>query len=189
MPVQQLLYQDASLRVCELYDAILEQFKLEHLPNWALYLGNDYSSLKVTCAIWADLYQNGTLPVLLKELIMFTVSREQASPYCAELHAYNTLFLAKNLDYDALIEIVDNKSQGVVPDQYHCAITVAKNRSQGLCNFVIDDQASLLSCGFNQAQVVEIMATCAHAMFLSTLTLALNIPIDPDKKVPGFRLK
>jgi alkylhydroperoxidase family enzyme len=179
---------DASDEVKNLYSTILKTLNIKLLPNWVSYLGTNFSTLNLVWNAYKTVYTEGNLTILLKELILFSVSRAQMSPYCTEYHASNILKLSKNLSYNELVALTEKECHGCLPDSYYTAVGIATKHSQDRCNLAEEDFDKLEEAGFNQVEIIEIMNTCSIAMFISTLTLAGNIPIDETHKVDGFYL-
>lgn len=75
-------YHNASSDLRKFYDTILQTLQLEQLPNWASYLGSNLSALNLVWNTYQNIYQEGNVSILLKELILFSVSRAKISPYC-----------------------------------------------------------------------------------------------------------
>ncbi len=128
----------------------------------------------------------GSLPPLLKELILFSVSLKNASPYCMEFHASNAIKKMDALSYQQLVEIVSGSSNSVLPKNYHVAIDIITNHSQAHCLLPKLELQKLEGAGFSNEEIIEMLGVCSLALAFNVLTMSGNIPIDEDHKINSF---
>ena len=188
MSHEQIRYQDASTELQSLYDEISIEFKLTGPPNWATYLGNKPSVLRGVWQLYTGIVIDGTLPPLLQELIIFSVSKEQGSAYCAEFHASSIQKLSPQLSYLDLVDIIDGKSRGVVPERYIMAINIAIQLNRSPCPVPSKDAVFIKSDKFSLKEHVEIAGLVALAITFNMHAKTISIPIDSTHRVEGFYL-
>jgi len=129
---------------------------------------------------------NGTLNPVLNDLIFFGVARSLLSPYCSEYHACNVLRLHSTLSYQDLVDIVEGNSHGILPDKYIVAVESVIGHTHSGCTLPNSEIDRLNAAGFSFSQIVEILGIGSLAQFLSSITMAGNIPIDECQKISGF---
>lgn len=181
-------YADATGELEVLYDEILLTLNTDHIPNWALYLGGELSVLRGIWNMFCQVALKGTLDPLLQELIIFSVSRSQGSPYCSEFHARQILRLVPLLNYQQLVEIIDGNSTGVIPERYQVAISIITQYSQSHCVLETHELLLLKEAGFDESNIIELFGLCSLALAFNSLTMATNTPIEPSNKVDNFYL-
>ncbi len=186
MIYQPIVYEQASEELKVLYDEILKTLDLEVLPNWVIYMG---SNIEVLSGYWVALSKimlKGNINRILQELIIFAISKQNASPYCTEFHAANCLKLTKALSYDNLLSIYDGKSNAVVPDSFQVAIDFALGQKKRGCLISKEEQNKLADVGFNAQDVIEINALVSLAHLFNQYTSAAAIPIEPVNAIKNF---
>lgn len=182
-------YADATGELKLLYDEMLSTLNIEQLPNWALFLGGE---LSVLCGIWNMFRQvalKGSLDPLLQELIIFSVSRSQGSPYCSEFHASQILRLVPALNYPQLVEIIEGNSSGIIPERYQVAISIITQYSQSHCVLKKHELLELQEAGYDESSILELFGLCSLALAFNSLTMATNTPIEPSNRVANFYLQ
>jgi len=184
--INKVSYKDASGELRILYDDIIRELNIKELPNWVSYLGGNVAILKGIWQLFSCTVIKGTLPTLLQELIIFSVSRGYGSAYCTEFHASNILKLNTALDFEQLTEIADGVSRGILPEKYYTAIKVITKHSKTHCPMRITDLNEIKQSGFDTKEVLELSGLCSLALALNALIMAVNIPIDEASKVNDF---
>lgn len=182
-------YADATGELKVLYDEMLSTLNTDQLPNWALYLGGEITVLRGIWNMFCHVALKGMLAPLLQELIIFSVSKSQGSPYCTEFHASQILRLAPILDYQQLVEIIEGNSTGIIPERYQVAISIITKYSQSHCVLKSDELLNLQVAGFDESNILELFGLCSLALAFNTLTMATNTPIEPSNKVDNFYLQ
>jgi len=186
--INKVSYKEASGELKVLYDDIILALNVKELPNWVSYLGGNIAILKGIWQLFSCTVIEGTLPTLLQELILFSVSRGYGSAYCTEFHASNILKLNTALDFEQLTEIADGVSRGVLPEKYYTAIKVITQHSKTHCPMLITDLNEIRRSGFDTGEVLELSGLCSLALALNALIMAVNIPIDETSKVNDFTM-
>lgn len=187
--IKPIFYQNAPSELLCIYDDILAVTHSNQVPNWASYLGANLPTLSGVWAIYKKIHLEGSIPKLLKELIIFSVSWKQYSPYCSEYHACNVLQFHASLSFDDLVDLVTGKSRGVLSEVFLCVLEIINELCQQRCSLSAEDYAKLFQAGFDDGEIIEIIGTFSLAMLLSSLTSTLMIPIDKEKAVAGFYSK
>lgn len=181
-------YANANGELLELYDEIKRTCCLDILPNWVTYLGHNKELLEGIWRFYCGVVVKGTLPPLLQELIIFSVSYKNRSQYCSEFHASNILNMKPSLSYEQLLDVIADDPRGYVPERYRYAITIATQHSFSDCALPDKDKETLSNSGYSMQDITEICGLSSLALALNTLTKALAIPIDPSHKVRNFRI-
>lgn len=181
-------YCDAKGNLKELYDEILSTLEIETLPNWVIYLGKNEGVLRGIWSIFQNVALKGTLNTLLQELIIFSVSKANGSPYCAEFHASQILRMTSWLDYNQLIDILEGDSRDHISERFHIAVEVITNHSKNGCTLQPDELKRLEAAGFSEKDILELAGLSSLALAFNMLTMAADIPIEKQNKLDGFHL-
>ncbi len=121
----------------------------------------------------------GALDARTRERIALAVAEINGCDYCLSAHTYLATNLAK-LDAAEIAANREGRSHDARADAaVRFAATIARNRGQ----VSGDDVAAVRAAGFDDAQVVEIVAHVA----LNTLTNYLNEVLDTDIDFPVVR--
>jgi alkylhydroperoxidase family enzyme len=171
---QAVSYEEASPELKDIYDDVCMTLGLLEAPNWLTHFGK---APHLTKGMWQMLKPESHLSPLLVEFIMFAVACRRSAPYCLELHASNILRTTKTLKYDDLRDIVENKSHGLVPDNFHIALDVASQLAIAPCSLKSEEFARLAQAGFSEVQAMEITTIVSAAMYFNTYTFAADLPI------------
>lgn len=186
MVYEPIPYQKSEGDLRELYDEILDGLRAESLPNWVVYMGSNFEVLSGYWMALSKIMLKGNLNRILQELIIFAISKQNATPYCTEFHAANCLKLTNALSYEDLLSIYEGKSNGIVPDSFQVAIDFALGQSQRGCIVPNEEQQKLADVGFTAQDVIEINALTSLAHLFNQYTSAAAVPIEAENAIKEF---
>lgn len=176
-------YLSASAETRAVYDDFMRTTGATEVPLWLKTLGH---SAPLAHAYWerakGTLFA-GTLPLPLKEMIVFVVSAKNGARYCSACHAQNVLNLDKTLAFDdlkGLVATLGSRSGLDLPAYYRAVVDFA-------CKVIDDpncvddaDFELLMDEGFSKQEICEIIAVIDMATMFNVYTSSLHIDLDPE---------
>ena len=173
-------YEAASAQVRALYDDYLQSTGAPRLPVWVKSLGHSADLLRAYWSRTKGSLVLGTLPLVLKELVIFVVSVENGSRYCAACHAHAVLQLDHSFTYEDLCSMTDSNTLLDLPPAFRAAVTFATRMARDV-NAVDDaDFEHLADAGFSYDEIHELLAVIDLAAMFNVYTSAAQLPIDPE---------
>ncbi len=136
--------------VKDMYDAVQKQIKM--VPNLFKVFGNSPKVLEGYLALSGALAHD-SLPAKLRELLAITVAEENRCDYC--LSAHTTMGKAAGLSDTDTQAAQTGKSSDA---KYQAALTFARAVVEKHGQVSDSDIQSVRSAGYNDAQIVEIIA-------------------------------
>lgn len=175
-------HDQASAATREVYDEFLRLSGAAEPPVWMTSLGHNPTLIK---AYWEKIrgcLLEGALPVVLKEMVVFVVSRVNGAEYCSACHAHSALQLDPTLTYHDLVSILDPKSTVPLPASHRLALQFADKMARD-ANAVSDDEFDKLQkAGFTESEIKELLSVIDLAMMFNCYTSAMRLPLDPQYK-------
>ena len=118
-------YRSADPATREVYDDFMRTTGATEPPIWLQSLGH---SAALTRAYWerakGTLF-SGSLPLALKEMIVFVVSAKHGARYCSACHAQNVLNLDKSLAFEDLQGFLKPQGGATLPPYYAAVVNFA----------------------------------------------------------------
>lgn len=173
-------YTDASPETQEVFDDYMRTTGATSVPIWLKSLGH---SSALTRAYWerakGTLF-SGSLPLPLKEMIVFIVSAKHGARYCSACHAQNVLSLDKSLNFHDLQSFIKSDTGAKLPTYYQSVANFVHqvvSDPNGLSDEEFDD---LMDEGFSKEEICEIIAVIDLASMFNVYTSALRLDLDPE---------
>jgi uncharacterized peroxidase-related enzyme len=151
-------------------DAVSKQ--LGTLPNLFRLIGNSPSALGGFAAFSGALQK--TLDVKTRERIALAVAQVNGCDYCLSAHTY----LAINLAKLSPEEVARNRKGGSDDQKANAAVSFAARVTQARGHVTDADIAAVRAAGYDDAQLVEIIAIVAENCFTNFLNEVANTDID-----------
>lgn len=173
-------YAQASEAVRALYDDYLRTTGETAVPVWVQSLGASPHLLRAYWERAKGSLAAGSLPGLLKELVIFVVSVENGSRYCSACHAHAVLRMDPTLRFEDLNALIDPQaSLPTLLPAYSQALNFARRLVRDP-NGVTDADFDLLrQAGFSDDEVRELLSVIDLAVMFNAYTSALRLPLDP----------
>lgn len=173
-------YDNASSATREAYDDYMRTTGAVSVPLWLKSLGHSPS---LTRAYWerakGTLF-SGSLPLPLKEMIVFLVSAKHGARYCSACHAQNVLSLDKSLQFSDLQSFLQSDTGSTLP-VYYRAVGEFVIKVVADPNCVSDgDFENLMDEGFSKEEIGEIIAVIDLASMFNVYTSSLKLDLDPE---------
>lgn len=173
-------YQDASPETREVYDDFMRTTGSTEPPVWIKSLGH---SAALTRAYWerakGTLF-SGSLPLPLKEMIVFVVSAGNGARYCSACHAHNVLSLDKSLEFDDLQGFLERGPGAQLPPYYRAVVDFATKVVRDANALTDADFDELMDEGFSREEICEIIAVIDMATMFNVYTSSLQLDLDPQ---------
>ncbi len=171
-------YHSADPATREVYDDFMRTTGATEPPIWLQSLGH---SAALTRAYWerakGTLF-SGSLPLALKEMIVFVVSAKHGARYCSACHAQNVLNLDKSLAFDDLQGFLKPQGGATLPPYYAAVVSFASRIVQDANGVQDDDFENLMDEGFSLQEIGEIIAVIDMATMFNVYTSSLRLDLD-----------
>lgn len=175
-------YRDAAPATRAVYDEFLRLSGAAEPPIWMTSLGHNPTLMRAYWEKTRGCLIEGEVPYVLKEMIVFVVSRENGAQYCSACHAHAVLQLDPTLTYADLVTILDPHGRVPLPPAHRAAVDFAARMARD-ANAVSDaDFERLYDAGYSEAEVRELLGVIDLAMMFNCYTSALQLPLDPQYK-------
>ncbi|MDQ1286880.1 MAG: hypothetical protein QG622_445 [Actinomycetota bacterium] len=173
-------YDDASPATREVYDDFMRTTGSTSVPVWIESLGHSPSLARAYWERAKGTLFSGSLPLPLKEMIVFTVSAENGARYCSACHAHNVLSLDKSLEFGDLQNFLRPGGKADLPPYYRTVVEFAIKAVHDANALSDEDFESLSDEGFSQSEICEIIAVIDMATMFNIYTSSLRLDLDPD---------
>lgn len=173
-------YEEASPESREVYDDYMRSTGDTSVPIWLRSLGHSAALARAYWERAKGTLLSGSLPLPLKEMIVFVVSARNGARYCSACHAQSVLNLDKSLAFGDLQCLLRPDSELQLPAYYRSvvnfAIKVAMDANR------LDDEAfeELTDEGFSKEEICEIIAVVDMTTMFNVYTSALRLDLDPE---------
>ncbi|QYM77914.1 peroxidase-related enzyme [Horticoccus luteus] len=160
---------------------IFEEFKAvkgaPFVPNFFRTLGHAPNAARGTWEVYRQLSQHGTVPSVLKEMILVAVSAERACKYCEAAHSAFCKMLG--LDDESLAHL-SNGLRTLKPKRTAEVIEFAVKAGLNPQGVTAEDYARLRAHGLSDAELMEIVAMAAFSVYANVVADATQMEIDPE---------
>lgn len=174
-------YDEASPAARLVYDDYLRSTGATTIPFWLLSLGATPDLLSAYWERTKGSLLRGSLPMVLKEMIIFVVSVENGSRYCSACHAHAVLNLDPSLKFEQLMSLtVPGDQSAGLPFSYRVALDFAVAAARSAND--LDDTAfqRLRDADFSDQEVLEILSLINLAVMFNSYTGSSRLPLDPE---------
>lgn len=172
-------YPAATPEVREIYDDILATLGATTLPNWVKAMGGNATLLRGNWEKTKAVVARGTLPSLLKELVIFYISTKRGSEYCSACHAHAALQLDRSLTMGDLMGIV-NGEMGSLPASYQAALQIVAQAALDPASLTDAEFQRLRAVGFSDEEIPELFALADLSVMFNTITMTYGVPLDAE---------
>lgn len=182
MKARPVEYNDAVPGVREIYDDVMATMHRTDLPNWIKYLGGNEKILKGNWEKFKWTIIGGELPMLLKQIIMFIISRHYGSRYCIAAHAHAALEVDKTLKYEDLLSLSEGSGYEKLPESYKVAIEVGVKCALNPHDVTPEDMELLREEDYSEEEILELISQADVGIMFNIITMNAGIPMDDDYK-------
>ncbi len=173
-------YENASPDTQAVYDDYMRTTGATSVPVWLKSLGH---SDALAHAYWerakGTLF-SGSLPLPLKEMIVFAVSAKNGARYCCACHAQCVLNLDKALLFEDLQSAIKSDPDFRMPAYCRSVIRFASKVAENANLIEDEDFEELMDEGFSKEEICEIIAVIDLATMFNVYTSTLRLDLAPD---------
>ncbi len=173
-------YQDASPEVKAVYDESMKMMGLPFVLNWlkcqggnATLLRGNWEKLKTTMLL-------GDVPFVLKQLIIYTISKSKGCTYCAHAHGLIADSLSNTLTQEAGVKLTDNLEAAFIPSSYKTAIRIISRCALNPRGTAASDFEELRDEGFSDLEIQELFSLADLTNMINTIADISGIRIDNE---------
>lgn len=173
-------YADANQATREVYDDYMRTTGDTKVPLWLKSLGHNADIARGYWTRAKTTLFSGTVPLPLKEMIVFLVSAKHGARYCTACHAGNVLSLDKTLKFEDLQSFLVTDTGRELPAYYrNVGEFVLKIVTDANC-VTDEDFGKLMDEGFTKEEICEIIGVIDLASMFNVYTSSLNLDLDPE---------
>lgn len=173
-------YEQASPATREVYDGYMCTTGSTAVPVWLKSLGHSAALAKAYWERAKGTLFSGSLPLPLKEMIVFVVSAQHGAKYCSACHAQAVLHLDKMLSIEDLQAFIRADADFELPMFYRRVVEFVVKVVKDVNHLKDEDFEALMDEGFSQAEICEIIAVIDMASMFNVYTSALRLDLDPQ---------
>lgn len=173
-------YADATPDTRAVYDDYMRQTGGESVPIWLQSLGHNSALARAYWERAKGTLFAGSLPLPLKEMIVFVVSAKNGARYCSACHAQCVLNLDKTLTFGDLKGYLDSSTGRQLPVYYRSVVDFATKVVNNASKVSDEDFEAMLEEGFSIEELCEIIAVIDMATMFNVYTTALRLDLDPE---------
>lgn len=173
-------YEEASPEVKAIYDDTKKTLQIPFVLNWFKCQGSNPILLKGNWAKLKSTLMQGDIPNVLKQLIMYIVSKERNCEYCAQAHGIFADSMIAMISENENFRVTNDLESPLIPESYRTAIKVVTKAALNHDMIVDSDFEKLREAGFDDAEIQELMAQADLVNMLNTLADVAGIKIDNE---------
>lgn len=173
-------YTDASAEARAVYDDFMRTTGATSVPLWLRSLGHSGALARAYWERAKGTLFGGSLPLPLKEMLVFVVSAKNGARYCSACHAQAVLSLDKTLAFDDLKGFFGSDAASNLPAYYRTVVGFAMKVVADANGLMNEDFETLMDDGFSKEEICEIIAVIDLATMFNVYTSSLRLDLDPD---------
>lgn len=190
LPISQIEYIPPETADPETTELLAEIQRITEAPvvnNVWQILANSTCALTGSWQLFFNLYLQGSLPMTLKALILFSVAAAHRCRYCGAIHEVTCRFLG--IDEASLEAIVQNLGY-LTPERTRKIIQFAIRCADEPLSLKEADYAKIRDFGITDVEIVEIISLAAMGTYFDILADALKLEVDSylQELLPGEQL-
>ncbi|MCM8568236.1 carboxymuconolactone decarboxylase family protein [Gramella jeungdoensis] len=173
-------YEAASPEVKEIYDDTKKTLQLPFVLNWFKCQGENATLLKGNWSKLKHTLMEGKVPNVLKQLIIYNVSKERGCQYCAHAHGIFADSMSSMISEEDGFKATEQMNSPSMPTSYKMAVKVVTKAALYHSDISDDDFAELEKAGFSHLEIQELMAQADLVNMLNTIADVSGIKIDNE---------
>lgn len=177
-------YEAASEEVKAIYDDTKQTLQLPFVLNWFKCQGSNATLLKGNWGKLKSTLIEGDVPNVLKQLIIYNVSKERGCEYCAHAHGIFADSMSAMISEDPEFKATENIDAPSMPVSYRTAVEVVTKAALNHSQITDADFTKLKDAGFSNLEIQELMAQADLVNMLNTIADISGIKIDNELLEP-----
>lgn len=172
-------FGEANPEVKAIYEDTMQTLQLPFVLNWFKCQGSNAVLLRGNWAKLKSTLIEGQVPNVLKQLIIYNVSRERGCDYCAKAHGIFADSMSSMISEEEGYRATDLGSP-LLPNSYKAAVELVTRAALKPESLNEGDFAALQREGFSEAEVQELMAQADLVNMLNTIATISGIKLDNE---------
>lgn len=173
-------YENASPEVKEIYDDTKKTLQLPFVLNWFKCQGDNAVLLKGNWSKLKNTLMEGQVPNVLKQLIIYNVSKERGCHYCSHAHGIFADSMSSMISEEKGFRATQNLNSPSMPVSYRTAVQIVTKAALKHSDISDDDFQELEKAGFTRKEIQELMAQADLVNMLNTIADVSGIKIDNE---------
>ncbi|MFC6858830.1 carboxymuconolactone decarboxylase family protein [Zunongwangia atlantica] len=173
-------YDDASAEVKAIYDDTKKTLQLPFVLNWFKCQGGNATLLEGNWNKLKNTLMKGDVPNVLKQLIIYNVSKSRGCNYCSHAHGIFADSMSSMISEEEGFKATENIDSPSMPASYRKAVTIVTKAALQHSEISDEDFAELEAVGFSNAEIQELMAQADLVNMLNTIADVSGIKIDNE---------
>jgi alkylhydroperoxidase family enzyme len=173
-------YEDATPQVKEIYDDTKKTLQIPFVLNWFKCQGSNATLLAGNWGKLKNTLMLGDVPNVLKQLIIYKVSKEKNCDYCSQAHGIFADSMSSMISDEPGFKPTEDLNSNLIPDSYKVALNVVSKAALNHQEISDEDFKELKNAGFNDDEIQELMAQADLVNMLNTIADVSGIKIDNE---------
>ncbi|MDT0642922.1 carboxymuconolactone decarboxylase family protein [Zunongwangia sp. F363] len=173
-------YEEASPAVKEIYDDTKKTLQLPFVLNWFKCQGDNATLLNGNWGKLKSTLMEGEVPNVLKQLIIYNVSKKRGCQYCSHAHGIFADSMSSMISDEEGFKATENIDSPSMPVSYRTAVNVVTKAALNHDEISDEDFQELQDTGFSEREIQELMAQADLVNMLNTIADVSGIKIDNE---------
>jgi len=173
-------YDEASPSVQAIYDDTKKTLQLPFVLNWFKCQGDNATLLKGNWGKLKNTLMEGEVPNVLKQLIIYNVSKERGCNYCSHAHGIFADSMSAMISEEDGFKATESLNSPSMPVSYRTAVNIVTKAALDHKNISNEDFQELENAGFSNPEIQELMAQADLVNMLNTIADVSGIKIDNE---------
>lgn len=173
-------YDQASEEVKAIYDETMKQMGIPFVLNWFKCQGSNPTLLRGNWEKLKATMLMGSLPFILKQLIIYNISQKKGCTYCAHAHGIMADSLSRTLTTTEDFIPTQNIDSNYIPSSYKTAIRIVTQCALSPQKTTENDFEELRDEGYSDDEIQELMGLADLTNMLNTMADISGIKIDNE---------
>ena len=175
-----VFYDDASAEVKAIYDDTKKTLQLPFVLNWFKCQGDNEVLLKGNWSKLKNTLMEGQVPNVLKQLIIYNVSKQRGCNYCSHAHGIFADSMSSMISEEEGFRATQSMNSPSMPVSYKIAVQIVTKAAIDHSEITDDDFSELEKAGFTPKEIQELMAQADLVNMLNTIADVSGIKIDNE---------
>lgn len=173
-------YEDATPEVKAIYEETMKEMGIPFVLNWFKCQGSNDTLLRGNWEKLKSVLLRGQVPMVLKQMIIYNISKERGCSYCSTAHGIFVDSMSKALSSDEDFKITQNMTSDLIPNSYKVAVRVVTKAALHPRTMQDSDFEELTMEGYLDQEIRELLAHADLVNMLNTIADISGIKIDNE---------
>lgn len=173
-------YGQACPETKAIYEQTMREMGVPFVLNWFKCQGSNPVLLKGNWEKLRSSMLTGQIPFILKQLIIYNISKHKGCTYCAHAHGIMADSLSQTLTGQSSIKLTEAMDSDYIPSSYKTAIRIVTKCALHPKDTTDADFDELLEEGYSAKEIQELMGLADLTNMLNTIADISGIKIDNE---------